>query len=52
MDGGRDLRQMKDGDADGLKQGEVENLAVVEIVDVRVRDEIEIGAADGAGGRK
>src|SRR5882762_8198353 len=43
---------MNDGDADGFELSDVENFVVVEIVDVTVGDEIEIGAANGAGGGK
>src|SRR5216117_2303847 len=43
---------MNDGDADGFELRDVENFVVVEIVDVTVGDEIEIGAANGAGGGK
>src|SRR5438105_275405 len=43
---------MNDSDADGFELGDVENFIVVEIVDVAVGDEIEIGAANGAGGGK
>ena len=43
---------MKDSDADGFELRDVENFVVVEIVDVTVGDEIKIGAANGAGGRK
>ena len=43
---------MNDSDADGFELRDVENFVVVEIVDVAVGDEIEIGAANGAGGGK
>src|SRR5256885_16732457 len=43
---------MNDGDADGFELRDVENFVVVEIVDVTVRDEIKIGAPNGAGGGK
>ena len=43
---------MDDGDANGFELGGVENFSGVEIVNVAVRDEIKIGAANGAGGWK
>src|SRR5882757_7695367 len=43
---------MNDGDADGFELSDVENFVVVEIVDVTVGDELEIGAANGAAGGK
>ncbi len=40
---------MEDGDADGFKLGRIEDFSCVEIVDVAVGDEIEVGAANCAG---